>query len=227
MRVLSITGCSWATWYHQHNYQHVLGKESACEPRSAGVQQCTSNALPSPLLPPFRPQTPSSITIHPVVLFSILDDYLSCNDEQLRVIGTLLGTRSPDNTQIHVRSLFAVLHNENEEQVAVDMEYHHAMYELHSRVMPKETIYSTGSNLNTYPALIQNFYSQETAPHQAIHIALNTGAEDSEEAGVQAYVSSLVDVFPKPENCIFVPVPVHLQFQDTERNGHAYPISSS
>ncbi|KAF8150379.1 hypothetical protein K438DRAFT_1865729 [Mycena galopus ATCC 62051] len=29
------------------------------------------------------PQTPSSITIHPVVLFSILDDYLSRNDEQL------------------------------------------------------------------------------------------------------------------------------------------------
>ncbi|KAF8196806.1 JAB1/Mov34/MPN/PAD-1 ubiquitin protease-domain-containing protein [Mycena galopus ATCC 62051] len=246
MRALCIAGRSWATWYQQHNYQHVLGKESACEPlrwRSAGVQQCTSNALPSPLLPPFRPysnplfllnsfrsQTRSSITIHPVVLFSILDDYLSRNDEQPRVIGTLLGTRSPDNTQIHVRSSFAVLQNENEEQVAVDMEYHRAMYELHSRVMPKETIvgwYSTGLNLNTYPALIQNFYSQETAPHQAIHVALNTGAEDSEEAGVQAYVSSPVRVFPKPENCIFVPVPVRLQFQDAERSGRAYPISSS
>ncbi|KAF8129635.1 hypothetical protein K438DRAFT_1887384 [Mycena galopus ATCC 62051] len=58
------------------------------------------------------PQTPSSITTHPVVLFSILDDYLSRNDEQPRVIGT----RSPDNTQIHVRSSFAVLHNENEER---------------------------------------------------------------------------------------------------------------
>ncbi|KAF8141047.1 hypothetical protein K438DRAFT_1878808 [Mycena galopus ATCC 62051] len=228
MRALCIAGRSWATWYHQHNYQHVLGKESTCEP------QCTSNALPSPLLPSFRPysnpQTPSSITIHPVVLFSILDDYLSRNDEQPMVIGTLLSTRSPDNTQIHVRSSFAVLHNENEEQVAVDMEYHRAMYELHSRVMLKETIvgwYLTGSNLNTYPALIQNFYSQETAPHQAIHVALNTGAEDSEEAGVQAYVSSPVGVFPKPENCIFVPVPVRLQFQDAERSGRAYPISSS
>ncbi|KAJ7241933.1 Mov34-domain-containing protein [Mycena haematopus] len=168
------------------------------------------------------PRTPSSITIHPVALFSILDHYLRRNDEQPRVIGTLLGTRSPDNTQIHVRSSFAVLHSENEEQVAVDMEYHRTMYELHSRVTPKETIvgwYSTGSNLNTYSALIQNFYSQETAPHQAIHVALNTGAEEGEEAGVQAYVSSPVGVFPKPENCIFVPVPVRLQFQDTERSG--------
>jgi translation initiation factor 3 subunit F len=47
--------------------------------------------------------------------------------------------------------------------------------------------YSTGSNLNTYSALIQNFYSQETAPHQAVHVALNTGIE-GEQAGVKAYV---------------------------------------
>jgi translation initiation factor 3 subunit F len=87
-----------------------------------------------------RSRTPSSITIHPVALFSILDHYLRRTDDQPRVIGTLLGTRSPDNTQIHVRSSFAVLHSENDEQVAVDMEYHRTMYELHSRVTPKETI---------------------------------------------------------------------------------------
>ncbi|KAJ7791674.1 JAB1/Mov34/MPN/PAD-1 ubiquitin protease-domain-containing protein [Mycena olivaceomarginata] len=189
----------------------TLGGSSAVH-----IQSSTTSSAPS------VPRTPSSITIHPVALFSILDHYLRRNDEQPRVIGTLLGTRSPDNTQIHVRSSFAVLHSENEEQVAVDMEYHRTMYELHSRVNPKETIvgwYSTGSNLNTYSALIQNFYSQETAPHHAIHVALNTGAEEGEEAGVQAYVSSPVGVFPKPENCIFVPVPVRLQFQDAERSG--------
>lgn len=50
------------------------------------------------------------------------------------------------------------------------------------------TRYSTGSNLNTYSALIQNFYSQDTAPHQAIHVALNTGVEEGEQAGVKAYI---------------------------------------
>ncbi|KAJ7180398.1 JAB1/Mov34/MPN/PAD-1 ubiquitin protease-domain-containing protein [Mycena crocata] len=189
----------------------ALGGSSAVH-----IQSSTISAAPA------VPRTPSSITIHPVALFSILDHYLRRTDDQPRVIGTLLGTRSADNTQIHVRSSFAVLHSENDEQVAVDMEYHRTMYELHSRVTPKETIvgwYSTGSNLNTYSALIQNFYSQETAPHQAIHVALTTGAEEGEEAGVQAYVSSPVGVFPKPENCIFVPVPVRLQFQDAERSG--------
>ncbi|KAJ7129373.1 Mov34-domain-containing protein [Mycena epipterygia] len=189
----------------------ALGGSSAVH-----IQSSTISSAPA------IPRTPSSITIHPVALFSILDHYLRRTDDQPRVIGTLLGTRSPDNTQIHVRSSFAVLHSENDEQVAVDMEYHRTMYELHSRVTPKETIvgwYSTGSNLNTYSALIQNFYSQETAPHQAIHVALNTGAEEGQEAGVQAFVSSPVGVFPKPENCIFVPVPVRLQFQDAERSG--------
>lgn len=99
--------------------------------------------------------------------------------------------------------------------------------------------YSTGSNLNTYSALIQNFYSQETAPHQAIHVAVNTGVEPGQEAGVKAFIrsamclhfsrhllnhclkffSSPVGVFPKPENCVFVPVPVELRFHDAERSG--------
>jgi hypothetical protein len=48
--------------------------------------------------------------------------------------------------------------------------------------------YSTGSNLNTYSALIQNFYSQETTPNQAIHLAVNTGLDEGESVGVKAYV---------------------------------------
>jgi translation initiation factor 3 subunit F len=149
-----------------------------------------------------------------------LDHYLRRTDTQDRVIGTLLGTRHEN--QVEVRSSFAVLHSETDEQVAVDMDYHHTMYELHHKVNPKEVIigwYSTGSNLNTYSALIQNFYSQETAPHQAIHVAVNTGVEESEVAGARAYISSPVGVFPKPENCVFVPVPVELRFHDAERSG--------
>ena len=97
--------------------------------------------------------------------------------------------------------------------------------------------YSTGSNLNTYSALIQNFYSQETAPHPAILVSVNSGVEEGQEAGVNAYIrcdisprncvrvcfhnpsSSPVGVYPKPENCVFVPVPVELRFHDAEKSG--------
>ncbi|EJF62369.1 Mov34-domain-containing protein [Dichomitus squalens LYAD-421 SS1] len=177
------------------------------------------NTAPGFISTPGRP--PTSVTVHPVALFSILDHYLRRTDAQERVIGTLLGTRS-DNGEVEVRSAFAVLHSETEVQVAVDMEYHRTMYDLHHKVNPKEVIvgwYSTGSNLNTYSALIQNFYSQETAPHQAIHLALNTGVEEGQKAGVQAYVGSPVGVNPKPENCVFVPIPCELRFNDAERSG--------
>lgn len=166
------------------------------------------------------PRTPTSVTIHPVALFSILDHYLRRTDKQDRVLGTLLGTRT--DSGVEVRSSFAVLHSETSEQVAVDMDYHRTMYDLHHKVNSKEVIvgwYSTGSNLNTFSALIQNFYSQETAPHQAIHVALNTGIDDGEPAGIKAYFSSPVGVFPRPENCVFVPVPVDLRFHDAERSG--------
>ncbi|KAJ3735149.1 GPR1/FUN34/yaaH family-domain-containing protein [Lentinula guzmanii] len=99
----------------------------------------------------------------------------------------------------NAHSPFAVLHSETSEQVAVDMDYQWAMYELHHKVNLKEVIvgwYSAGSNLNTYSALIQNFYSQETAPHQAIHVFLDTGVEPGQPA-----------------------VPVELRFRDSERSG--------
>lgn len=80
------------------------------------------------------------MTVHPVALLSILDHYLRRTDAQERVIGTLLGIRSADGSEVEVRSSFAVLHSETSEQVAVDMEYHRTMYDLHHKVNPKEVI---------------------------------------------------------------------------------------
>jgi translation initiation factor 3 subunit F len=89
---------------------------------------------------PMLRRMPTSITIHPVALFSILDHYVRRTEAQPRVIGTLLGVRSTDSDVVEVRSSFAVLHSETDEQVAVDMEYHRTMWELHHKVNPKEVI---------------------------------------------------------------------------------------
>ncbi|KAG8739369.1 hypothetical protein FRC10_005688 [Ceratobasidium sp. 414] len=162
----------------------------------------------------------TTVTIHPVALFSILDHFLRRTESQERVIGTLLGTRT--ETEIEVKSSFAVIHNETDEQVALDMDYHRTMYDLHQKVNPKEVIvgwYSTGTDLNTYSALIQNFYSQETAPYQAVHVVLDTGVREGVKQGVKAYVSSPVGVHPKPENCVFLPVPCELRLHEAEMSG--------
>lgn len=90
--------------------------------------------------PTITRRPPTSLTVHPVALFSILDHYLRRQDSQERVIGTLLGTRSENGDLIDVKTAFAVLHSETSEQVAVDMDYHHQMYELCQRVSPKEVI---------------------------------------------------------------------------------------
>ena len=60
--------------------------------------------------------------------------------------------------------------------------------------------YSTGSNLNANSALIQNLYSQETTPLQAVHLAIDTGLEESGKgAGVKAYIRSVhLAILPQP-----------------------------
>ena len=65
----------------------------------------------------FTSQTPLTASIEPVVLFSILDHALRRNANQKRVIGTMLGIRSDDGTEIEIRNCFAVPHNESSEQV--------------------------------------------------------------------------------------------------------------
>lgn len=76
-----------------------------------------------------------------------------------------------------------------------------------------------------------------------MHITLNTGIVEGEEAGVKAYIRSVnfelmfrlmtdysisapVGVTPKAENCVFVPVPVELRFHDAERSGGMLPSSA-
>lgn len=73
------------------------------------------------------------------------------------------------------------------------MEHHRTMYELHHRVNPKEVIvgwYATGSNLNSYSALIQDFYSRETMPYPAIHLTMDTAlaVAGKDAMGVKTYV---------------------------------------
>ncbi|KAJ3797949.1 GPR1/FUN34/yaaH family-domain-containing protein [Lentinula aff. detonsa] len=127
----------------------------------------------------------------------------------------------------NAHSPFAVLHSETREQVAVDMDYHWAMYELHHKVNPMEVIVGCWIKpqhiLCTDTKLLLardcSSSSHPSAPHPAIHVFLDTGVEPGQPAGVKGYVSSPVGVFPKPENCVFVPVPVELRFRDSERSG--------
>lgn len=162
-----------------------------------------------------------TIQVNPVVLASILDHHLRRQQNQNRVIGTLLGVRSEDGSQVQIKDCFPVPHIEAEDQVEVDMEYHRNMFDLHQRVNPKEVIvgwYATGKELNTYSALIQDFYTREAAPFPAIHLTQDDDVS-SESLGLKTYVSTPIGVSQKAENCIFLPVPCEVQYFDAERSG--------
>ncbi|THC92219.1 hypothetical protein EYZ11_008312 [Aspergillus tanneri] len=168
---------------------------------------------------------PLNVVIQPQALFSILDHSLRRNADQERVIGTLLGTRSEDGTEVEIRSTFAVGHTETTDQVEVDMEYQKQMLALHLKANPKEVLvgwYATSSELNTFSALIQNFYSGQgdgTWPHPAVHLTVST--EAGKDIETRAYISAPVGVTAEraADSAAFIPVPYEIRYGEAERSG--------
>ena len=168
---------------------------------------------------------PISVTIQPQALFSILDHASRRPADQDRVIGTLLGVRSEDGTEVEIRNCYAVPHTETQEQVEVDMDYQKAMLQLHLRGTPKEHLvgwYATSSELNTFSALIQNFYSQQgegTFPHPAVHLTVSTVAGQDVEA--HTYISAPIGVTAEraADSCQFIPVPHEIKYTEADKAG--------
>ncbi|KAJ5145549.1 Eukaryotic translation initiation factor 3 subunit EifCf [Penicillium bovifimosum] len=168
---------------------------------------------------------PLNVVIQPQAVFSILDHSLRRNADQERVIGTLLGTRSEDGSEVEVRSAFAVGHSEAEDQVEVDMEYHKQMLALHLKANPREVLvgwYATASELNTFSALIQNFYSGQgdgTWPHPAVHLTVST--EAGKDLETRAYISAPVGVTAEraADSAAFIPVPYELRYGEADKSG--------
>lgn len=83
-------------------------------------------------------RTPLAVKVQAGAIFSILDHYLRRKDIQKRVIGTLTGVRT--ESDVEVRSAFAVPHSETADQAAIDGEYFKNMLEVMQRVNPREQV---------------------------------------------------------------------------------------
>lgn len=125
--------------------------------------------------------------------------------------------------EVEVRSCFAIPHTENEDQVEVDVEYQKNMLALTLRAAPRESLlgwYTTSLDLNSFSALIQNFFASPdtgTFPHPAVHLTISTDA--GAPIRVSTYISSPVAVNAEraAESCMFVAVPHRLLHGDAER----------
>ncbi|KAI1483101.1 hypothetical protein K445DRAFT_186693 [Daldinia sp. EC12] len=173
--------------------------------------------------------SPLSVNILPQAILSILDhatrrDIRPAPTSSSRVIGALVGTRSEDGSEVSVASSFAIPHTENEDQVEVDVEYQKNMLSLHLRAHPREVLlgwYTTSHELNSFSALIQNFFASPetgTFPHPAIHLTVS--AEPGNPVRTRAYISAPIAVNAEraSESCLFIQVPHRLVYNDAERS---------
>lgn len=154
----------------------------------------------------------------PLVYFGILDHYARRNTVQQRVIGTLLGNKGA-NGVIEVTNYFPVPHNETDEHVAVDMEYHRSMFDLHRQINSKEVIvgwYASGSEITDYSVLIHDFYARET--ENPVHLCLDTEMSDARMA-VNAYVTAPMGVPGETVGSLFTPVKTDTLLFEPERVG--------
>ncbi|KAI0853187.1 Mov34-domain-containing protein [Daldinia vernicosa] len=173
--------------------------------------------------------SPLSVNILPQAILSVLDhatrrDISPAPTSSSRVIGALVGTRSEDGGEAIVASSFAIPHTENEDQVEVDVEYQKNMLSLHLRAHPREVLlgwYTTSHELNSFSALIQNFFASPetgTFPHPAIHLTVS--AEPGTPVRTRAYISAPIAVNAEraSESCLFIQVPHRIAYNDAERS---------
>jgi len=158
-----------------------------------------------------------SVKVHPVVIFNILDLFIRRNEGQDRVVGTLLGVNV--DGVIEIRNCFPVPHYEGE-QVAVDMEFHRNMCDLHQRTAPKEVIvgwYATGLDITENSVIIHDFYTNASAT-TAVHLLVDT-ALTNDTLGIRAYVGSNLSFGDKNLGAYFQPVSLEMLSLDVDKVG--------
>ncbi|CAH9132937.1 unnamed protein product [Cuscuta epithymum] len=159
-----------------------------------------------------------SARVHPLVIFNICDCYVRRPDQAERVIGTLLGSVLSDGT-VDIRNSYAVPHSESQDQVALDIDYHHNMLASHQKVNPKEVIvgwFSTGFGVSGGSALIHEFYSREVS--NPVHLTVDTGFKNG-EASIKAFISVNLTLGDQPIAAEFQEIPLDLRMIEAERVG--------
>lgn len=159
----------------------------------------------------------NKVFIHPVILFNIVDNFERRNDNNKRVIGTLLGRY--DKGVVKVMESFAVPHQETEEEVSMDMEYAMRIAELQKKVNTNiYTVgwYSSGYMINEYSNLIHAFYKCQCPT--PIHLTVDTNLKDL-KMGINTHISLPIGVKNGTEGCIFTPVPCTISGADAEKVG--------
>ncbi|KAK9805898.1 hypothetical protein WJX73_002723 [Symbiochloris irregularis] len=172
---------------------------------------------PAPLLSSAANVT---VKIQPTVLLNICDAYIRRSESQDRVIGTLLGT--VEGNTIEVKECYAVPFNENQEQVAMDINHHQSLLGLHQKVIQKEVVvgwFATGIALSGSDAVINDFYTKECA--HPVHLTVDTSLQDNKMA-INVYMARVLSLGGKPLATEFQAVEHEILSAELERLGEEH-----
>jgi len=158
-----------------------------------------------------------SVKVHPIVLFQIVDSFERRKDGAARVIGTLLGVTEPGCVEI--TNCFSVPHNEDDEEVAVELDFAKDMYDLNKKVNPSDSIvgwYATGHAITEHSVLIHEYYSRECT--NPIHLTLDTSLQNG-KMDIKAFISVVVGTQNGTKGTLFTPVPLEYHAYEPEAVG--------
>jgi len=183
----------------------------------------TKTSSPALLLDEGNHDAPTSVTVHPLVLLSVLDHHTRRQEAEGRVIGTLLGRR--EGSKVEVTNCFAVPHAERGDEVAIGKDFNKQMLALHLKSNPKEVVVgwyaSTPSSTSEMPlvadtsSLIHDFYATETEEGDPVHLVVDTRLL-SDSIPIVAYSSTSVSIQSEPLANLFHEIPLELIFTEAE-----------
>lgn len=164
-----------------------------------------------------------SCRVHPVAILKILDAYVRRPEGSQRIIGTLLGWIS-EGSVVDITDSFPVVHQNKDQTVLMDQDYHKSMLALRKKVSPREVVvgwFSTGVEINDSSAFFHAFYCTKESEFTAtavlpgpVHLLVDTAGSG---LGVKAYVNVRTQV---AEGLLqFHEVPLRVQTSNAEKTG--------
>lgn len=136
-------------------------------------------------------RAPKLYRVQPVVVFSILDHYKRRSDGQDRVVGTLLGVEEEGTNVVSIKSCFPVPHSENDDQVALEIEYHNHMLALHKKVNKNIHVvgwYSTGDSISYVSSLLHDVYKSQC--REPLLLTVDVNVRKNNRLSVKGYVGN-------------------------------------
>jgi len=134
--------------------------------------------------------------VHPVVVLSILDHFSRRDNNQERVLGTLLGINN--DGVIEIKNSYPVPHNEPagaSSLIHFEREFHRSMFELNQKANPSEVVvgwYITGSKVPDVAAPVHDLFWREVGSPPVV-LLVDTSLTDA-----QLNVSAFVGPAPTP-----------------------------